>query len=134
MEFATAQEAEMAFYRAFADSNFELMRRAWDSEDIVCVHPGGPLMQSAAEILMSWQQILAAMGPVDLKVEVVYRLARPDHAIHVVRESFSRPEEAPQPPVIATNVYRRGRAGWAICAHHASSAPPAAEGLNEAVH
>ena len=134
MQFTTAQDVEMAFYRAFADSNFELMRAAWDEQDIVCVHPGGPLMQAPAEILMSWQQILAAMGPVDLKVEVVYRLARPDHAIHVVRESFNRPDAAPQPPVIATNVYRRGRNGWAICAHHASPEPESDDVVSTAVH
>ncbi|MEJ2159654.1 MAG: nuclear transport factor 2 family protein [Chromatiales bacterium] len=134
MDFTTAQEAELAFYRAFADSNFDLMRAAWDNEDIVCVHPGGPLMQTSAEIMMSWQQILAALGPVDLKVEVVYRLARPDHAVHVVREHFNRPDHPAQPPVIATNVYRRNRAGWTICAHHASSEPPAAEPADGALH
>ena len=134
MAFTTAQDAEIAFYRAFADSNFELMRAAWDKEDIVCVHPGGPLMQIPDEILMSWQQILAAMGPVDLKVEVVYRLARPDHAIHLVRESFHRRDAPPQPPVIATNVYRRGQNGWSLCAHHASTEADSGEAASEAVH
>jgi len=126
MAFATAQDAEKAFYSAFAAADPAAMRAAWSPADIVCVHPGAPLLQDPEEIFRSWEQVLGRLGAVKLRVEVLYRLARDDHAVHVVREHFSV-QDGPDPePIIATNVYTRGAQGWLLSVHHASPTPPPA--------
>jgi len=124
MAFATAQDAEKAFYSAFAAADLEAMKATWANTDIVCIHPAAPLLQDPDDIFRSWDQVLSRLGAVKLRVEVIYRQAREDHAVHVVREHFSvRTGKNPE-PIIATNVYRKGPEGWLLHVHHASPTPP----------
>jgi len=104
MAFATAQEAEQAFYRAFAAADFNAMKAVWAPQDITCIHPDGALLQEPETIFKSWQHILSTQGAAELKVEVLYRQARKDHVIHVVREHFRNRSNRPAIPVLSTNV------------------------------
>jgi ketosteroid isomerase-like protein len=124
MAFATAQEAEQAFYRAFAAADFNAMKDVWAPQDSTCIHPGGTLLQEPETILKSWQHILSAQGAAELRVEVLYRQARKDHVIHVVREHFRNHSNRPAMPVLATNVYLLQSGGWRMCVHHASTETP----------
>ena len=60
--YATPQDAEQAFYRAFEHADLAEMMAVWAEEDIVCVHPGGGRHTGLVEVRESWRQIFAA-GP-----------------------------------------------------------------------
>lgn len=124
MAFATAQEAEQAFYRAFATADFDAMKAVWATRDIACIHPGGALLQEPETIFKSWQHILTTQGAAELRVEVLYRQARKDNVIHVVREHFRNLSNRPALPVLSTNVYLLQADGWRMCVHHASIETP----------
>jgi ketosteroid isomerase-like protein len=121
--FETAQDAEQAFYRAFATADFGLLKSVWASRDIACVHPGGAMILDTRAVLESWNGILSAQGPSNLKVEVMYRLTQQGQAIHLVRESFGNGPGDDAGAVIATNVYKKDADGWHMYLHHASGAP-----------
>ena len=111
MAFATAQEAEQAFYRAFAAADFNAMKAVWAPQDITCIHPGGALLQEPETIFQSWQHILSTQGAAELRVEVLYRQARKDHVIHVVREHFRNLSNRPAIPGPAVGPIRQPHQG-----------------------
>ena len=49
--FATAEEAEQAFYDALANCDLEAMMAVWsEDEEIICIHPGGPRFSGFAAV------------------------------------------------------------------------------------
>ena len=57
-QFATPQEAEDAFYRAFAVADVDAMMAVWAEDDAVtCIHPAGPRLDGRPAIRHSWQAI-----------------------------------------------------------------------------
>lgn len=96
------------------------MKTVWADRDIACIHPGSEILLGPEQVLESWSQILAAQGPVNLRVELLYRLAQEHQVIHVVREHFGDPTHDHTRPVIATNIYRREQDSWRMHMHHAS--------------
>ncbi len=96
------------------------MKTVWADQDIACIHPGGEVLLGPQEVLDSWGQILMAQGAVNLRVEMLYRLAQGQQVIHVVREHFGNPPHNDTRPVVATNIYRREQDGWRMRLHHAS--------------
>jgi ketosteroid isomerase-like protein len=113
---------ERAFYAAFAACDVEAMRLVWaDSEETLCVHPGGPLLRGKDAVMQSWAEILGGASAPEVSHREIQRVAAGDLVIHTVEESI-RPGDSDDPPtrIIATNVYRRTPAGWRMLAHHAS--------------
>lgn len=125
MAFATAQDAEQAFYRAFATADADAMKAVWAQQDITCIHPGGALLQDPETIFKSWRHILGSQGASELKVEVLYRRTQKDLVIHLVRERFRNLSNRPALPVLSTNVYLLQPGGWRMVVHHASPEAPA---------
>lgn len=120
-EHADADSAEQAFYRAFEHCDLQAMQRVWEpSAQASCIHPGGPLLQGAEQVLHSWGEIFSQARTPDVRYRAVQKLVAGDLAIHTVEEAV-RPGDGDAPPtlLIATNVYRRGAAGWCMLAHHA---------------
>jgi hypothetical protein len=124
LRFDTAQDAEQAFYRAFATADFELLKSVWASQEIACVHPGGALILESQAVLESWSRILSGQGAMNLRVEVLYRLTQEKQVVHVVRERFGSVPGDEARAVFATNVYRKGMGGWRMHLHHASIEAP----------
>ena len=61
--FATAEEAELAFYDALERADLTRLMQVWaDDEEIVCVHPGGLRVVGLHAVKESWQEILANGG------------------------------------------------------------------------
>jgi ketosteroid isomerase-like protein len=121
--FATADEAEAAFYAAFAAIDLAAMGAVWlDSAGVVCVHPGGGLLRGRAEVMQSWAEILTGVSPPSIEHRLIERLAAGDQEVHVVEESIRAGGDAQAAPnrVLATNVYRLGPDGWRMLVHHAS--------------
>ena len=96
------------------------MKTVWADQDIACIHPGSEMLLGPEQVLGSWSQILATQGAVNLRVELLYRLAQEQQVIHVVREHFGDPTHDDIRPVVATNIYRREQDGWRMRLHHAS--------------
>lgn len=124
--FATAQEAERAFYRAFERADLAEMMAIWaEEEDIVCVHPGGGRHHGVVEVRESWRQIFA-QGPrlrfrlIDSRIFSGRMLS-----VHSVQEQVSvAGDPRPPSPVLSTNIYLLTDRGWRILVHHASPLAP----------
>ena len=123
--FATPQDAEAAFYEALERADLEAMMAVWaEDEEIVCVHPTGPRLAGLAEVRASWARIFSGGGGTRVQITHKVETSGVMLAVHSVHENFTAAAgERPSPPVIATNVYLRGAAGWRMIVHHASPAP-----------
>ena len=123
--FPTAQDAETAFYDAFAKGDLEAMMMVWaDDDDIYCVHPQGPRLLGAEQVRESWRQIFAGGERLTFHLASQHYLPGMMMAVHSVHENITvAGDPRTQHPIIATNVYLRTGRGWRMVAHHASPAP-----------
>ncbi|MCG6895834.1 MAG: nuclear transport factor 2 family protein [Thiocapsa sp.] len=120
--YATPDEAETAYYTAFAATDVALMGEVWtETAAAVCVHPGGDLLSGRAEVLRSWADILNGAQLPEVRYRVLQRMTSDQLAVHLVEELI-RPSHSRDAPnrVLATNVYHRATDGWRMVAHHAS--------------
>jgi ketosteroid isomerase-like protein len=120
--FASADEVQAAFYRAFEELDLDLMGQVWiDDPEAVCIHPGGDLLEGREAILQSWAEIFAGAHQPTLVHRTLRRETAGDLEVHLVEELI-RPSGGTAPPsrVVASNLYRRRRDGWRMLAHHAS--------------
>jgi len=119
---SNADSAEAAFYRAFELCDLQAMTRVWDDNpQSTCIHPGGPLLRGAEEVLQSWGEIFGQAKAPQVQYRLLQRLENDGLAIHTVEEAI-RPGDGDAEPtlLIATNIYRRSdTGGWLMIAHHA---------------
>ena len=129
--FATAQDAETAFYEAFAKADLDAMMAVWaEDDDVVCVHPQGPRLLGFDAVRESWTQVFAAGMQLRVRTTDARQLHGQTLAVHSVVEVLSAQGETGTPPTVAaTNVYVLTESGWRMMAHHASAlpAPPQSE-------
>ncbi|MFT3663927.1 YybH family protein [Piscinibacter sp.] len=119
---ATPDEIEQQFYEALQHADIEALMALWShDEDVVCVHPGGPRIVGPAAIRAAFEAMFAN-GAITARPEKVRRLQGPGCAVHSVLEriEIGTAAGAQTAWVVATNVYLRSGAGWAMVAHHAS--------------
>lgn len=122
--YANPQEAEDAFYDAIDERDSERLREVWeDSPDIACLLPMQPLLHGK-QVLEAWTPLLGGDFHLDIQVRHVRWLETGDLAIHYLEEQIAVPGRPPQPPVLATNIYRRGADGWRMILHQNSPSPP----------
>ena len=124
--FASADQAEREFYRAFQARDLPAMMAVWSEEDdIVCIHPQGPRLEGYEQIRESWTQIMQNSPPIRLRLTEQRRIDGDSIAIRYVNENiYLADEQEPQFAIHATNVYRRTSSkGWRIILHHASPTP-----------
>lgn len=124
--FSSPEAAEEAFYRALQKSDLDLMMAVWDEdENISCVHPGGQRLEGHAAVRQSWELIFAHATGMVIHLSDESRYDDQNLTVHVVHEQIRLGKEGqPQPPVIATNVYRLTDSGWRMVLHHASPTRP----------
>ncbi len=123
--FATAQDAQKAFYEAIQSANLAQMMAVWSTdEDIICIHPGGVRHCGPAEVHESWRQIFMH-GP-----QLIFKIVNSKShqarmlSIHSVCEQMTHRAGAhPPASAIATNVFARTDHGWKMLLHHASPIP-----------
>lgn len=126
--FATPQEAEAAFYRAFSQRDLPAMMAVWaEDEDVVCIHPGGQTLMGAEAVRASWAEIFRNAPDMQFVVAEKQRSQNDTLAVHVVHEHIRTGGEMSRAPILATNVYRRTESGWRMVLHHASPGGAAAE-------
>ena len=123
--FATAQDAEAAFYEALSKADLETMMSVWaDDDDIYCVHPNGARLTGVENVRESWRQIFASGQTLRFQLREQQYVQGMMLSVHSVYEYITvAGEPRPRGPAVATNVYLRTERGWRMVAHHASPAP-----------
>lgn len=134
--FATAEDAEASFYDALERADLEAMMSVWaEDEEIVCVHPGGPRVTGYAAVREAWRRVFEHGQQLRVRLQAPTVVQGPFSAVHTVIELVSVPgEEQKRTPIVATNVFVRGPAGWRMVVHHASPAPPDSIGEPRTLH
>jgi|SRR5579859_1333890 len=125
--FPSADDAETAFYEAFERADAAAMMAVWaESDDIVCVHPGGPRLVGFEAVRESWARIFAGGSRLRVRTTESREFGGQTLAVHAVIELVAAPEEnSPVTQVLATNVYELTENGWRMVVHHAAAAPAA---------
>ena len=122
--FASAEDAEDAFYEAIGRGDLEALMSVWaDDDEIVCVHPTGERLCGPAAIGESWRTIFASNPDITVRVtsRIVWRGVMLD--VHsVVEMLYVGGEASAHDPMQSTNVYQRGPNGWRLLARHTSVA------------
>ncbi len=116
------EDAERAFYDAFAHCDMQAMGRVWADEGVICIHPGSTLLQGRAAVLGSWQQILSGASKPSVRIRAINRMRLGDLAVHVVEEQIAPGGGSSASPslILATNVFRFIDGAWYLVEHHAS--------------
>ncbi len=123
--FATAEDAEQAFFEALEQANLEALMELWSEDDeIVCVHPGGPRLIGHAAVRAGWKALFAN-GPVHARPAQLQVATGPMVSIHSLIEQVMVTHQGKHAVVnvFATNIYFKGPQGWRLVLHHASLAP-----------
>ena len=120
--FATPDEAETAFYTAFANGDLEAMMGVWlESDTVICVHPVGPRISGHRAVKASWGEVFQGSAGLRFRLAEVSRTQDALLSIHVLHEYITVPgETAERPPAVATNIYQLTDKGWRMILHHAS--------------
>lgn len=123
-EFATAQDAEDAFYDAIDERDGERLRAVWeDSADIACLLPMQPMLHGA-DVHEAFKPLVSGEVKLDIQVRHLRWLEAGDLAIHFVEERVTLPGAPSQPAVYGVNIYRKGSSGWHLLIHQNSPTPP----------
>lgn len=125
--YASALEAEAAFYDAFAKGDLEAMMAVWaDDDEVYCIHPGGPRIAGVENVRESWRRTFGSGQSLSFHLRARHEVHGMMMAIHSVYEQITVSGEGPvRNPMLATNIYSRTDRGWRMVAHHASPAPAA---------
>ncbi len=118
--FSSSSSAEEAFYIAFQSADIHKMMDVWaQDQEIFCIHPGGPRLDTRERIRKSWLQIFEHETGIQFEIKQIKIMEAGDFAIHHVIEAISINGEL-QSEIIATNVYANTNQGWRMILHHAS--------------
>ena len=120
--FASADEAEAAFYSAFEMGDKDLMNAVLADDNVSCIHPSSIPLIGRDDVLASWGQILETISESVINVEVINRSSSTGVAVHLVTENFSDTQDlgTDLSQTLATNVYIQQGDGWRMMMHHAS--------------
>ena len=127
MEAVEAANAEL--YAAFEVGDIDRMSALWaESDDVVCIHPGGPILRGRGLVLRSWSVIMANTSYIqffltDVEIDVIGDTAVVTCAENILTAnpdendagSFAHPGR-----VVATNIFRRTGDRWRLVVHHGS--------------
>ncbi|MEU9609383.1 nuclear transport factor 2 family protein [Streptomyces sp. NPDC048057] len=133
---AEVEEANTAYYEAMERGDTVAMAELWlAADDVSCVHPGWPVLQSRGEVLRSYAVIMEHTEYIQFFLTDVRASVAADTAVVTCTENILSGGPAEEvgelgplvgQHVVATNVFRRTPAGWRLWSHHGS--PVLAEG------
>lgn len=122
--FATAEDAEDAFYEAIAVADLERLMSIWsEEEETVCIHPTGQRLSGNTAIRESWKNIFAINPTFTVHITHQVRWESLMISVHSVVETLLLGEDpSQQGPMLSTNVFIRGASGWRLLSRHTSAA------------
>lgn len=124
--FKTPADVEDSYYDAIDECDLEKMMSVWDhSPQAACLLPMQPMHHGTEAIRAMWKPMLDPELQVDITVNHLEWIEQGDMAIHLLEERVTlKGTGERQPPIYATNVYRRDQEGWHLLLHVNSPAPP----------
>ncbi|MDP3711651.1 MAG: nuclear transport factor 2 family protein [Mycobacteriales bacterium] len=124
------EAANTELYRAFEEADVDAMAALWDgaddpaaAADVVCVHPGWPMLTGRSQVLRSWSAIMAGTAYIQFFLTDVQVRVAGDTAVVTCTENVLTAiseSEGTGAAVVSTNVFRRRADGWRIQVHHGS--------------
>lgn len=125
LDAVVAANAEL--YAAFEEGDVDRMEAIWDeADDVVCVHPGWPMLRGRAHVLRSWSVIMANTNYIQFFLTGVDAVIDADTAVVTCEENILTAVADPDgalsqsAKVVSTNVFRRREDGWRLWVHHGS--------------
>ena len=125
LDAVVAANAEL--YAAFEEGDVDRMEAVWDdADDVVCVHPGWPMLRGRARVLRSWSVIMANTNYIQFFLTGVDAVIDADTAVVTCEENILTAVADPDgalsqsAKVVSTNVFRRRGDGWRLWLHHGS--------------
>jgi ketosteroid isomerase-like protein len=119
--------ANAELYAAFEDGDVDRMEAIWDDvDDVVCVHPGWPMLRGRPRVLRSWSVIMANTNYIQFFLTGVDAVIDADVAVVTCEENILTAVADPDgalsqsAKVVSTNVFRRRDNGWRLWLHHGS--------------
>lgn len=134
--FASAQDAEAAFYEAVERADLDALMAVWaEDEEVVCIHPGSGRIAGYLPIRESWRRIFEGGSRLRIRTQLTSAVVNPFTAIHsLIEEVALRGAEETTAAITATNVYVRGPLGWRMVLHHGSAAPAESGQVPQTLH
>jgi uncharacterized protein (TIGR02246 family) len=123
---AAVEAVNAAMYEAFEAADVDRMRRVWDDvapADVVCVHPGWPMLRGRDHVLRSWSAVMAGTDYIQFFLTDVQVSVHGDAAVVTCTENvLTEVSESTRGAgaVVATNVLVRRPDGWRVQVHHGS--------------
>jgi uncharacterized protein (TIGR02246 family) len=115
-----------AMYEAFEAADVDRMSLVWDDvqpDEVVCVHPGWPMLRGRDHVLRSWSAVMAGTDYIQFFLTDVQVSVAGDTAVVTCTENVLTEVSETAPgngTVVATNVLRRRPDGWRVQVHHGS--------------
>jgi uncharacterized protein (TIGR02246 family) len=122
-EMAEVEALNAELYAAFESGDLDRMNALWDdADDVVCVHPGWPMLRGRGSVLRSWALIMANTTYIQFFLTDVDVDVDGDVAVVTCNENILTSVEADDGDsrVVATNVFRRRDGRWRLLIHHGS--------------
>jgi ketosteroid isomerase-like protein len=130
---AQVRDANRRFYDALEALDMDAMDALWSQDDdVVCVHPGGPVQRGWEDVRAAWEAIMSHTSYIEFEIADVHVVVQDPVAwvSCVERITSSTGEGTPAiAEVAATNVFVLDATGWRLMVHHAS--PIIRPGLGE---
>jgi ketosteroid isomerase-like protein len=116
------ERANAQLYAAFETGDVDLMESVWDDTDaLVCVHPGWPMLRGRAAVLRSWSAVMANTDYIQFFLTDVEVSVHGDTAVVTCTENvLTSADVGENASVVATNVFVRRPSGWRLQVHHGS--------------
>lgn len=117
------EAANAELYEAFESADLDRMAAVWDdADDVVCVHPGWPMLRGRSSVLRSWALIMANTNYIQFFLTDVVASVAGEVAVVTCTENIltAVSDESGDSRGVATNVFRRRDDGWRLWVHHAS--------------
>ena len=116
------EAANAALYAAFEAGDVDLMESVWDVVDpdqLVCVHPGWPMLRGRAAVLRSWSAVMAGTDYIQFFLTDVQVDLQGVVAIVTCTENvLTSVDVGANATVVATNVFVLRAEGWRLRVHH----------------
>ena len=119
-EFDALLEANQAFYDAHEARDLDEMINVWSTgDDLVCVHPGWPILRGWNDVLQSWVGIFRGPGQSQFILTNESISTKGDIAWVTLDENLVDANGAGT--IAATNLFVRDHEGeWKLVSHHGS--------------
>jgi len=116
------RDANRRFYDALEALDMDAMSAVWaGGDDVVCVHPGGPVQRGWDEVGGAWEAIMSHTGYIEFEIDDVNVVVQDPVAwvTCVERITSSTGEGATAvAEVAATNVFVLDATGWRLQVTH----------------